>query len=79
MKKLVLSLAVATLFVACNNAADTTDNAKDSLDSIANEKKDMIDSSADQRKDVIDSTTGVQKDALEKMDSANAKKDSATK
>jgi len=76
MKKFLAILVIAGTLVACNNDADSTENAKDSLDSVAAEKKDMIDSTADQRKDMIDSTTEMKKDAMDKMDSANRKMDS---
>lgn len=79
MKKLILMLAVATTFVACENAADTEARAKDSLDSIANAKKDVIDSTAEQRKEVIDSTTQMKKDAIERIDSLNQRADSVTR
>jgi hypothetical protein len=79
MKKLILSLALVTLFVACDNAANTETDAKDSLDSIANAKKEIIDSSADRRKDIIDSTTERQKDIIDKADSLNERKDSVTR
>ena len=69
MKKLIFSLAVATVFIACDNAADSSARTKDSLDSIANAKKDVIDSTAEQRKDIIDSTTEQQKEAIERRDS----------
>jgi hypothetical protein len=39
MKKLIFSMAVATLFIACDNAANSGSNAQDSLDSVANAKK----------------------------------------
>ncbi len=79
MKKLIFSLAVAVLFVACDNTANTGSNATDSLDSIANAKKEKIDSTAEQRKAVIDSTTERQKQSLERMDSMNRRKDSVTR
>ena len=74
MKKLLVVFAVAVSLTACNNAADSTEAAKDSIDSSATEKKEMIDSSADQRKDVIDSTAEQKKDALDRADSAANKK-----
>lgn len=73
MKKVFLVLAIALSVMACNNSSETTENKKDSLDSIANEKKDMVDPTAEQKKDVIDSTTAQKKDALDKMDSARRK------
>jgi hypothetical protein len=79
MKKLIFSLALATLFIACDNAANTDSDAKDSLDSIANAKKEKIDSSAEVRKEVIDSTTERQKDILNRADSMNQRKDSVTR
>ena len=71
MKRLFVIFALAGALTACNNSADTTGEAKDSLDSLANEKKEMVDSSAEQKKDNIDSTTELKKDALDKMDSLN--------
>lgn len=79
MKKFLAIIAIAGSLIACNNDADSTENAKDSLDSIAAEKKDMIDSTADQRKEVVDSTTEMKKEAMDKMDSANRKLDSASR
>ncbi len=73
MKKLFIVFAVAFAFTACNNSAETAADAKDSLDSIANEKKEVIDSTADVKKDVIDSTTEQKKEAIEKLDSLNRK------
>ena len=78
MKRLFLLFAVV-FAVSCNNAADTSANAKDSLDSVAKAKTDKIDSTAEQRKDAIDSTTERQKDALDRKDSANQRKDSASR
>ena len=43
MKKLLLVFAIAGSLVACNNAADSTAEAKDSVDSVASETKDMVD------------------------------------
>jgi hypothetical protein len=79
MKKFLAIFVIAGTLVACNNDADSTENAKDSLDSVAAEKKDMIDSSAEERKDMIDSTTEMKKDAMDKLDSANRKMDSTIK
>ena len=76
MKKFLVIIAIAGSLIACNNASDSTENAQDSLDSVAAEKKDMIDSTAEQRKDVIDSTTEMKKEALDKLDSASRKMDS---
>jgi hypothetical protein len=78
MKNLFLVLAISGSLIACNNSSETTENKKDSLDSIANEKKDIIDSTAEQKKDVIDSTTAMKKEALDKMDSMR-RKDSTKK
>ena len=76
MKKIFVCFALATVFVACDNAANSGRSAQDSLDSVAKAEKAMIDSSADARKDVIDSTTENQKDAVDNMDSMNHRKDS---
>jgi ABC-type uncharacterized transport system auxiliary subunit len=74
MKRLVTILALAGTLVACNNSADSTEQAKDSIDSSATERKEMIDSSAEQRKDAIDSTADQKKDAMDRADSAANKK-----
>ena len=70
MKKLFIITTLIGFLVACNDAAESTDNAKDSLDSIASEKKDVIDSTAEARKERVDSTTEMKKDALDRKDSA---------
>lgn len=70
MKKYLGILMIAGSLVACNNSAESTNDTKDSLDSVANAKKDVIDSSAEARKDMIDSTTEAKK---EMVDSLNKK------
>jgi hypothetical protein len=70
MKKFFLVFAIAGALVACNNAADSTAEAKDSIDSIASESKENIDSTAEQRMDQVDSTAAQAKDSLDKIDSA---------
>jgi len=77
MKKLFLVFLTAGSLVACNNTANTTTDAKDSLDSVANAKKAMIDSSADVKKDKIDSSTEKMKDAVNTQDSAMKGTDTA--
>lgn len=69
MKKLFLLLAVAGTLTACNEAGDSTANAKDSLDSIAGEKKEAVDSVTEQKKETLD-----RMDSLNKADTANRKK-----
>lgn len=73
MKRFLSIIALAGSLAACNNSADSTADAKDSLDSLANERKEMIDSSAEERKDKIDSTTELKKDAIDRIDSLNRK------
>lgn len=70
MKKLFLVFAIAGSVVACNNAADSTAEAKDSIDSVASETKEVIDSTAEHKMDVVDSTAEQAKDSLNKIDSA---------
>ena len=65
MKKFITVLALAFVFVACNNAAEGEANSKDSLDSVANAAKENIDSSANAVKENIDSTTEAQKQAAD--------------
>lgn len=71
MKKVLMGFMFAAVLTACNNAADSSAEAKDSLDSIAAEKKETIDSTAEQRKEAIDSTTEQKKEAIDKRDSLN--------
>ena len=71
MKKLFLIVFTAIALAACNNTGESTDNKKDSLDSIANAQKAAIDSSADRKIDVIDSVTQRKKDSLDRIDSIN--------
>ena len=71
MKKLFMVFAVAGFLTACNNSADTVDNTKDSLDSVANAQTNIIDSTADQKIDNIDSTVDAKKDAIDSMNNNN--------
>lgn len=81
----LFTLTVVILLVSCNNSADTTENKKDSLDSVAHAQKNIIDSAANearkkvdsiekQGKEMIDSTTAVRKEELQKEDSLKRKK-----
>ncbi|HEX6334350.1 MAG TPA: hypothetical protein VFZ78_08990 [Flavisolibacter sp.] len=65
MKKVLVMFFSAVVLLACNNAADTEGDIKDSLDSIANERKDVIDSTAEQKKEMIDSTTEAKKEMVD--------------
>lgn len=65
MKKVFMLCAVAAVFTACNNSADTARSEKDSLDSVANAQKNAIDSAADQRIETIDSLTDEKKDMID--------------
>jgi hypothetical protein len=71
MKKLFLISLIAGAFTACNNASESTENKKDSLDSVAEEQKSMIDSTAEQKMERIDSVTEKKKDVLDRKDSMN--------
>ncbi|HZF64124.1 MAG TPA: hypothetical protein VEZ55_06565 [Chitinophagaceae bacterium] len=79
MKKLLIMFSLAVAVTACNNAADSTADAADSIDSMAAAKKEKIDSMAEEKKDVIDSTAEQKKAALEGRDSANRKDTSGSK
>lgn len=70
MKKFLAIIAIAGTMVACNNDAESTENAKDSIDSAANQITETIDSTADAKIDAVDSTAEVKKDSVEKVDSA---------
>jgi hypothetical protein len=70
MKKVFMLMLAAAFFASCNNAADNSAEAKDSLDSIANAKKEKIDSTTEEKKEAIDSLAN-------KADSTEHKADSA--
>ncbi|MGE5520705.1 MAG: hypothetical protein ACM3VS_12310 [Candidatus Dadabacteria bacterium] len=73
MKKILLIGIITASFMACNNAADTTADKKDSIDSALNEQKDKVDSIADQRKELIDTIKDRKIDSLKAIDSAQKK------
>jgi hypothetical protein len=70
MKKLLVILAIATVFVACNGAADT---AKSAADSAASKVGNAVNATVDSAKSAIDST------AKAAMDTIKAKVDSLKK
>ena len=75
MKKILFAGLIAASLTACNNSGESsTENKKDSLDSIAKEQKNIIDSSADRKEDRIDSTTQRKKDSLDRKDSLQNRK-----
>lgn len=67
MKKFVVVLAIAGSVMACNNAADSTENKKDSIDSTASAVKGRMDSTADTEKDLIDSSAAAKKAMVDSM------------
>lgn len=71
MKKLFAIIAIAGSLVACNNAADSTAEVKDSIDSIASEKTEAIDSAAAAKTEAVDSLAEAAKDSVDKKDSAS--------
>ncbi len=81
MKKILLAGLIAASLSACNNSGESTENKKDSLDSIASEQKNMIDSTAERKENRIDSVTERKKDSLERKDSMKRenKKDTSKK
>ena len=72
MKKLFLVFAVAGSLVACDNAADTAQKTKDSLDSVTKLQKESVDNAAQEAKENLDSTSNVIKDSVDQVkDSVN--------
>ena len=69
MKKIVLIGVLTVSLIACNGAGESTEDKKDSLDSVARESKQVIDSTTEERKDRIDSVTEAKEDSLERLDS----------
>lgn len=63
MKKILIGLFAAAMLTACNNASESTEEKKDSLDSLASEKKEMIDSTTEEKKEAIDSLENKVEDA----------------
>ena len=76
MKKFLAVLFIAGSLAACNNASDSAENTKDSLDSASSEVKERLDSTTDAAKDRIDSNTEAKKDMV---DSTNKGADSTKK
>ena len=70
MKKFLGILAIATTMVACNNSADSTENTKDSLDSVERAKNDTMENRTDRAQDSLSNVTEAQKDSVNKADSA---------
>ena len=73
MKKILGILAIAGVLTACNNSGNSTEAAKDSVDSAAKEQTQMVDSSANATTNAIDSTADAKKDSV------NASADSTKK
>lgn len=77
MKKVLFAFALAGVFTACNNAADTEARAKDSLDSIQKLQKESVENAATDAKQNIDSTIEMKKDSVDSIhsgvDTANKK------
>jgi hypothetical protein len=73
MKKIISFIAISTFIVSCNNAGESTEEKKDSIDSVAYEQKKIIDFSAEEKKEHIDSVTRRTKDSLDRIDSINIK------
>ena len=65
MKKLFLVFLVAGSLVACDNAANTADNAKDSLYSVTKLQKESVDEAAKDAKENLDSTSDAVKDSVD--------------
>ena len=65
MKKLFLVLAVAGSLVACDNAADTAQKTKDSLDSVTKLQKESVEEAAQDAKQNLDSTSEAVKDSVD--------------
>ena len=72
MKKILLVLAVAGSLVACDNAADTAQKTKDSLDSVTKLQKESVENAAEDAKENLDSTSNAVKDSVDAaVDHAN--------
>jgi gas vesicle protein len=65
MKKLCLVFAIAGSLVACDNSADTAQQAKDSLDSVTNLQKESVEDAAKDAKENLDSTSEAVKDSVD--------------
>lgn len=67
MKKLFFLFVVAGFVASCDNAADSGQSVKDSLDSIENAKKEMIDSAASEAKDSIEQRIDAKKEMVDSL------------
>lgn len=65
MKKILLVLAVAGSLVACDNAADSAQQTKDSLDSVTKLQKESVEDAAKDAKENLDSTANAVKDSVD--------------
>jgi len=71
MKKFLAILLVAGSLVACNDSANGSENATDSIDSAASDVKDRLDqtnasdNAIDSAKDKIDSSAEAKKDSID--------------
>ena len=74
MKKILGIFLIAGSLVACNDNAPSTENSKDSLDSVEKAKNDTIENRSDRMQDSVTMKTDAMKDSLDKKDSANAHK-----
>lgn len=70
MKKFLAILIIAGSLTACNDAANSTDNKMDSIDSAASEVKDRLETTGagenaiDSANDIIDSSAEAKKDSV---------------
>ena len=67
----LFGLTMLILLVSCNHAGDTTENKKDSLDSVAHAQKTIIDSAANKARERVDS---IEKQGKKMIDSTTAVK-----
>lgn len=67
MKKFFAILAIAGTLTACNDAGNSAENIKDSIDSATSEVKDRLDSTTENRMDRMDSSAEAKKDMVDSM------------
>jgi len=68
MKKFLAILAIAGTLVACNNEADSTDDMKDSIETMADSAQNRVEDRADSTVDAIENKSDAAKDAVDSMD-----------
>lgn len=67
MKRFLGIVAIAAVFVSCDNTANSDQKIKDSLDSITKLQKESIDKSSEEAKENLDSINNAKKEVVDSV------------